>query len=293
MTETVVFHEPGDLIMTSDGLTEAETPAGEWLTLDGVVRLFMDSKKHESPFSAFQDGVTDFLQAPSGRDDISCMVVHVPIERRQQIRFAAPGVVKRSAVEDWRLDVSYSAQELRYIDMVPSILGFISQIKILKPHQGALFLVISELFNNALDHGLLGLDSKTKDFIGGFEIYLNQRTERLERLNDGRIDLSFQIHQNDDQAVLDISIQDSGPGFDYEEKANNANALQGGGQAHGRGIALVRNLCSEVVYSGVGNKVWVRYILGTLDALEDTLEADAQDERNKPPTSVGGDLELF
>jgi anti-sigma regulatory factor (Ser/Thr protein kinase) len=177
--------------------------------------------------------------------------------------------------------------------MVPSILGFISQIKILKPHQGALFLVISELFNNALDHGLLGLDSKTKDFIGGFEIYLNQRTERLERLNDGRIDLSFQIHQNDDQAVLDISIQDSGPGFDYEEKANNANALQGGGQAHGRGIALVRNLCSEVVYSGVGNKVWVRYILGTLDALEDTLEADAQDEGNKPPTSVGGDLELF
>jgi CheY-like chemotaxis protein/anti-sigma regulatory factor (Ser/Thr protein kinase) len=293
MTETVVFHEPGDLIMTSDGLTEAETPAGEWLTLDGVVRLFMDSKKHESPFSAFQDGVTDFLQAPSGRDDISCMVVHVPIERRQQIRFAAPGVVKRSAVEDWRLDVSYSAQELRYIDMVPSILGFISQIKILKPHQGALFLVISELFNNALDHGLLGLDSKTKDFIGGVEIYLNQRTERLERLNDGRIDLSFQIHQNDDQAVLDISIQDSGPGFDYEEKANNANALQGGGQAHGRGIALVRNLCSEVVYSGVGNKVWVRYILGTLDALEDTLEADAQDEGNKPPTSVGGDLELF
>jgi len=267
MTETMVCSEAGDLVLCSDGLVEAETPTGEWLGLEGVVRLLGESARDEDRFDHLKKGLRAHLQAESGRDDISCMLVHVPIERRSQVRFSAPAPVSQASVEDWRLDLSYSAQELRYVDVVPAVLAFVAQVNLVKPHQGALFLVVAELFNNALDHGLLGLDSTTKAQPGGFETYLAQRVERLEALSGGHVSLAFHVHQEEAQAVLDIFVQDSGPGFDYSRfnAEADARALQEGeDRPHGRGIALVRSLCAQVVYSGTGNKVWARYVLGDL-----------------------------
>lgn len=272
VTETVVFQEPGYLVLCSDGLVEAETPSGEWLGLEGVIRLLGGAEQGEDRFNRLRRGVAEHLQADSGRDDISCMVLHVPIERRREIRFAAPAVVSQSSVDEWRLDLSYAAHELRYIDVVPAVLSFITQVSLLKPHQGALFLIISELFNNALDHGLLGLDSGIKNGLGGFEAYLKQRVERLATLRGGHIALAFHIHQQEARAVLDIFVQDSGPGFDFpvlNSEDAKASALQEDEERIcGRGIALVRSLCSQVVYSGTGNKVWARYVLGDLASAE-------------------------
>ncbi|MEW6677374.1 MAG: fused response regulator/phosphatase [Pseudomonadota bacterium] len=276
-TVTVVFQEPGELVLCSDGLVEAENHVGQWLGLEGVTRLLGAAQDGHGRFARLQDGLLSHIQADSGRDDISCMVLNVPIERRQRVRFEAPSTVQQTAVDEWRLDLTYGAGELRYIDVVPTVMGFISQVNILKPHQGALFLIVSELFNNALDHGLLGLDSATKSWIGGFEVYLQQRAERLAALREGYVSMAFHIHQEAGSAVLDMFMQDSGPGFDYSHMGaeSDTEALsEDETRAYGRGIALVRSLCTQVVYSGKGNKVWVRYMLGELE---------------NPPSATGGD----
>lgn len=265
ITETVVFQEPGDLVLSSDGLTEAENNDGAWLGLEGVINLLACAPDTDSRFKCLLHGVDKHLQGKPARDDISCLMVAVPIERRQQFRFVAPKMIHQSQFAEWRLDLSYSAQELRYIDVVPAVLGLATQVQALKEHQGALFLVLSELFNNALDHGLLGLDSITKSWIGGFEIYMQQRAERLSHLIDGRIDLSFQLHQDESRGVLDISVNDSGPGFDFAKRLSDPRALSETNEgAYGRGIALVNSLCEQVVYSGTGNKVWCRYVVSDL-----------------------------
>lgn len=265
VSETVVFQEPGDLILSSDGLTEAENKIGDRLGIDGVIRLLGCSHEIDARFKCLLHGVDEYLQGEPARDDISCLMVAVPIERRREFRFTAPKLINQSQFAEWRLDLSYNAQELRYIDVVPAVLGLATQLQALKEHQGALFLVLSELFNNALDHGLLGLDSITKSWIGGFEIYMQQRAERLARLTDGRIDLSFQLHQDESRAVLDISLNDSGPGFDFNSRLGDQAALSESNEsAFGRGIGLVKSLCDQVVYSGTGNKVWCRYVVSDL-----------------------------
>lgn len=261
LTDTMVFHEPGDLVLCSDGLVEAENLAGKWLGLDGVMDILRAETVSAHRLARLRQGVEHHLGTLRAKDDISCMTVSIPLERRHEVRLSMPTPVHQGAVAEWRLDLSYNAQELRYIDVVPAVLGFIMQINALKPHQGALFLIVSELFNNALDHGLLGLDSVTKSWIGGFEIYLQQRAERLASLELGKVDLSFLLHTVEGRAVLDISLSDSGPGFDHES-LSAARSLDGSDERpHGRGIALVRSLCAELVYSGAGNKVWVRYLL--------------------------------
>jgi CheY-like chemotaxis protein/anti-sigma regulatory factor (Ser/Thr protein kinase) len=265
VSETVVFQEPGDLLLSSDGLTEAENLTGAWLGIDGVIGLLNCAQETDARFRCLLNGVDEHLQGKPARDDISCLMVAVPIDRRREFRFVAPKMINQSQFAEWRLDLSYSAQELRYIDVVPAVLGLVTQVQALKEHQGALFLVLSELFNNALDHGLLGLDSITKSWIGGFEIYMQQRSERLARLTEGRVDLSFLLHQDASRAVLDISVNDSGPGFDFSQRTPDPAALSDANEcAFGRGIALVNSLCEQVVYSGTGNKVWCRYAVSDL-----------------------------
>ena len=265
LSETVVFQEPGDLVLSSDGLTEAENAAGDWLGIDGVIDLLAGANDTETRFKCLLQGVDAHLQGKPARDDISCFIVSVPIERRRQFRFTAPKLINQSQFAEWRLDLTYNAQELRYIDVVPAVLGLVTQVQALKEHQGGLFLVLSELFNNALDHGLLRLDSVTKSWIGGFEIYMQQRIDRLAKLEHGAISLSFLLHQSDSRAVLDITIQDSGPGFDFVKRLTDTSSLsESNERAYGRGIALVHSLCEQVVYSGTGNKVWCRYAVSDL-----------------------------
>ncbi len=261
MTETAVFQEPGDLVLCSDGLVEAEDPEGHWLGLDGTVALLAQASDVQARFRSVLEGVEAHLGGRSGRDDISFMMVTVPIERRQQFRFTAPAPRHQGGVAEWRLNLFYSASELHYLDVVPAVLGLMIQVVSLKPHQGALFLIISELFNNALDHGLLRLDSATKKSVGGFETYMQQRTERLARLEQGHIALSFLIHDDENRAVLDIDVTDSGSGFDYEDLLQEPGTDAEESRPYGRGIALVRSLCADVVFSGVGNRVWARYLL--------------------------------
>jgi CheY-like chemotaxis protein/anti-sigma regulatory factor (Ser/Thr protein kinase) len=260
-TETVVFHEPGQLLLCSDGLVEAEDREGRWLGLAGSLDLLVAEDDPERRFGALRLGLERHLAGRAGRDDISCMLVKVPIERRRVVRFEPPTPTHQGHVAEWQLSLAYSAPELRYIDVVPAVLGFMTQVEALKPHQGTLFLVISELFNNALDHGLLGLDSSTKNLIGGWEIYMQHRSERLAELISGRIALSFLVHEYEGRAVLDIDVSDSGPGFDYEAQMRASDLAANDTQSHGRGLALVRGICSDLVFSGPGNRVWARYPL--------------------------------
>lgn len=288
-TETVVFHEPGDLLLCSDGLTEATSPEGAWFGIEGVLACVTPGKESGERFTGLLAGIEQHLGGKPGHDDISALLVGIPLDRRRQLRFDAPSQAHEGHLTEWRLDLSYGAQELRYIDVVPAVLGFLTQVKSLKPHQGALFLIISELFNNALDHGLLGLDSTIKSRIGGFESYVRQRSEKLARLRQGRIELSFLLHQEASRAVIDLSISDSGPGFDHEQSVKSQLSAAGNDLTYGRGITLVHNLCEQVIYSGAGNKVWVRYVLSDL-----VVTSEDYEEASKPENrSAEGGLELF
>ena len=138
------------------------------------------------------------------------------------------------------------------------LLGFINQMDGIKPHAGNLFLILSELFNNALDHGLLGLDSTIKQGEGGFERWELARAARLKELESGTIELRMKVRLEGARQLLVIVVKDSGPGFDLAK----LDAVYTGTQAHGRGVRLVRQLCQSIEYRGLANDVKVLYDLG-------------------------------
>ena len=164
-------------------------------------------------------------------------------------------VDEAAAGGDWRVAIRLGASELKYLDTVPLVIQLLSKLHSVREHHSALFLILSELFNNALDHGVLGLDSGIKHGLDGFERYLQLRDERMQALDRGEISIEIDSAVVEGRPAVRIHIPDSGAGFDYR-------ALQtaDGGAQHGRGIVLTRSLTSRLDYLGKGNEVIAYYV---------------------------------
>jgi CheY-like chemotaxis protein/anti-sigma regulatory factor (Ser/Thr protein kinase) len=259
-TETTNYPHPGELVLFSDGVIEAENAAGERLNMHGLEAL-LGRAAPGTRLDAIEAGVGRHLNGHDKHDDLSAIVVKVPMERRLSPRVAQEPAPVREPVSEWRMALSWGAEQLRHLDVVPAVLGFMKHIKGLQPHQGQLFLILSELFNNALDHGVLGLDSRAKNEEGGFERYLEERERRLNDLENGRVEMEFHLHDADDRSMLDIRILDSGQGFDYQAYLEGGDDERGLYLSHGRGIRLVMNLSESIAYDQGGCQVQVRYAL--------------------------------
>jgi anti-sigma regulatory factor (Ser/Thr protein kinase) len=118
-------------------------------------------------------------------------------------------------------------------------------------HGSVLNTVLSELYSNALEHGVLGLSSTLKQGPSGFERYLDARERGLAKLRDGWVKISASCRQHDDGGELVVRVEDSGPGFDWQ--ALKPVSAQ---QPNTCGLDLLRGLCAEVGFEGQGNRAF-------------------------------------
>ncbi|MCY1245024.1 hypothetical protein D9M72_581340 [compost metagenome] len=127
----------------------------------------------------------------------------------------------------------------------------------LRAQSGALYSVLAELYSNALEHGVLGLDSSLKRDASGFARYYQERNTRLDELLDGYVRLHLQVTPTDDGGCLTIHIEDSGKGFDVERVM--ARPLEDV-RLSGRGVSLIRQLGRNARWSDNGRSARVEFI---------------------------------
>ncbi|WP_342804652.1 fused response regulator/phosphatase [Alteromonas sp. M12] len=108
--------------------------------------------------------------------------------------------------------------------------------------------VISELFMNSLDHGILKLSSDIKKSTEGFFEYFKLRNQRLAKLTQGEIKIAISFAPNTN--ILTINLSDSGEGFDFQKIQASQDS-----DTYGRGIPLIKTLCQSVQYSDQGRSV--------------------------------------
>lgn len=138
---------------------------------------------------------------------------------------------------------------------VPHTISHLLEFKYLAPHRQSLFTVLKELYSNALEHGVLGLNSAMKASAEGFSQYYTEREARLAQLEEGwiRIDMELLPHNS----KLLIRVHDSGTGFDYRHWKMQTEGKPG---LSGRGIMLLHALCESVHFTDAGNQVEVAYV---------------------------------
>ncbi|MFT4966131.1 MAG: two-component sensor histidine kinase, partial [Colwellia sp.] len=135
-------------------------------------------------------------------------------------------------------------------------------------HWQSLYTILTELFINALDHGVLELNSSLKDSAEGFSQYFNERAKRLDKLvgnvinaPDDFVRISLKNFAFSHGGKMVINIKDSGQGFEVLKVIkDNSIAINDGLKLSGRGIELVNKLCDTLEYQEKGTLVTASYI---------------------------------
>ncbi|HEX8987337.1 MAG TPA: SpoIIE family protein phosphatase [Rhodocyclaceae bacterium] len=247
-TETRAFPADRQLLVYSDGVIETEDPAGRLFGFDRLAAAIADGDPWQR-LDRIVAAVSRHHGSAAMADDVAvALVAH---EGQPGIQPAAAVRPQAGASQrDWRFLLRLGARELREIDAVPLLHGLAAQLDGLGQRSGELFVILSELFNNALDHGLLGLDSRQKLDPEGMERFVREREVRLAALAEGEIELELEQFEHAGAAWLRIVCRDSGPGFDHAAFRDEAAARE---LPFGRGLALLRALSSSFEYNEAGN----------------------------------------
>ena len=255
-TEIVSFEEGDSFLAWSDGIYEALDSKGMMFSeyqLNPLVEGRVDTdnllpwlrRKLET------EGVLD-----SSHDDISCLKIDLSesIGVEQESSVAKPEEL--DSPSDFSFEYTLNAESLKNTDPLPYILQIIMTVSGLKHYSGQVFMMLSELYSNALEHGVLQLNSKLKETNDGFVLYYMERETRLSMLESGFIKIKVSISSNEMGGILMIELEDSGSGFDTSQVKLK---LEDSDELYNRGLPLLGQLCESINFSEKGNLVGVKY----------------------------------
>lgn len=260
--EVLVCAEPGQLALFTDGLCEVQDAAGHYWGSAGIAAALAGpaAGRYEAVLAGFQAQLGERALA----DDTSFMLVDLPAQAAPpsftpaSVAPATPSGAAAAAC-GWRVAFRFSARELRTLDTIPFLSSVVEKMEASTRHRRQVFVILSELFNNAVEHGLLLLDSAMKADADGFARYMRERNARLAALEHGSVEVLLERTALDGAPAMLISLKDSGPGFDHGAIDPAATSLPL--HAYGRGILLVHSLCHSLHYRGNGNEVLCYYQL--------------------------------
>ncbi|MFN3237927.1 MAG: SpoIIE family protein phosphatase [Pseudomonadales bacterium] len=253
-----ILMEPGDRIyLWSDGIHEARSVEDEMYGEERLKTLFVENDDPESLFDEIRADVIKHIRGGERDDDITMLELKMvdQAEIHSENFHVEMGAI--SGPTDWSMSYQLGPNTLRDFNPLPLLLQLLMEVPGLRPHSGTLYTVLAELYSNALEHGVIGLDSQLKSDPSGFAEYYQRREAALQELSDGFVKFTFEHKPTKDGGCLKLHVQDSGKGFDY---CNEVAKTSPEDDLHGRGIALIRDLCERIHYLGAGNEVEAEFV---------------------------------
>lgn len=241
--------------MVTDGVIEALNSSGEMF---GYHRLEKTVSKSRSGIETLVKSVSEFCGGSFFEDDIS--IAQLSVNEVLDTNYI-DSLTNLTRAANWQLQFIFDHHTLKQMQRpIEGVVDMMMQIQPIANHKERISIVLDELFNNALDHGVLQLDSSLKQQEDGFLKFLTKRQQQLEKLASGFIEIVIQhkpLAEYEGEMV--IKIHDSGKGFDY--KTLNQPNEKGSDQTifSGRGLLLARSLCHQLEFQGDGNVVKAVY----------------------------------
>jgi anti-sigma regulatory factor (Ser/Thr protein kinase) len=249
-TQVATFLPDDRLLVHSDGLIELRSPDGEPFGEARHARVVRAETDGARLRDAVRAEVDAFRRGRAPDDDLTLAVVACrPVERIGEPADGAEPDAARAQSLPWSTRLRLEADALAAIDPLPLLLQSVAELHGPVHERTTLFLVLQELYSNAVDHGVLRLDSRQKRDAAGFDAYLKRRAAALRDLRDGFVEIELSQEPLADGGRLRVRVHDSGPGFVLE----SVQLQDSGGevlQLCGRGLALVQSVCEGLTVTG-------------------------------------------
>lgn len=258
--------EEGDhLLMWSDGILEARNNTGEMFGDERIHQLLEQCQDAETLHSDLIQAVQKHIGSTEKDDDISMVDISVPPNEQLDDILPKPGQGQGNGyLVDWALTFKLDASSLRTFNPLAMLITMISEVPGLRQSSSVLYTVLSEFYNNAIEHGVLGLSSEIKSSPSGFAEYYRLRKEGLLNLKEAFVQFEFSHKMLDDGGLLSITVTDSGKGFtphhDVESSLSKENT-----HYFGRGLSLIDSICESVEVLPPGNVICAKYRWGFED----------------------------
>ncbi|QPK65085.1 SpoIIE family protein phosphatase [Methylomonas sp. LL1] len=238
------------LYLLTDGVFDAENGHGECFGSERVIEAI--SGHPGKGLESLQSRLAEYSQGLSQKDDITIVKIICDVENVPWRDNSAQQAKRTVQALHWKNMMEFGIDTLAVVNPIPIMVNALMEIQGLQQHRQAIFLIVSELFANALDHGLLELDSAIKDTPEGFMRFYQLKEERLQSRRQGLIRFLFAHKPTRRGGQLTIKVVDSGCGFDWRQRRQELDCNSG---FCGRGIKLVETLCSRLTFHGSGNRV--------------------------------------
>ena len=248
------FTKQHKIIAVTDGIIEAENSAGNMFGEQKMVDCIHANLNSDDICGALLAEVDLFCGVTEQSDDLSLLEVGFPATNSDDILQPSKGELIESGTSDSELSLKLRGKSLGNFDPIPLFMQAILSCNELTSHRARIFTVLSELYNNALDHGVLGLDSAMKNSSEGFADYYTQRIQELNDLDVGFVKVSVDHHPTANGGRLIFNITDSGEGFDVQKIVKEGEKTYSG-----RGLPLLIKLCDSVDYYDQGTRVKAVY----------------------------------
>ncbi len=249
---------PGTVLVAySDGVIEAQNEASEQFGAPRLLEVIQRDIPAVALVAKIVDGIAEHVLGAPQRDDISLLVVEYAESVQSDIEQGqAANSVVRQAPLDWDYNVTLAAADLKTDDPVAMLVQVLDAAQGLGVLRTQLFMILTELYSNALEHGLLRLDSKLKHDEDGFSDYYFLRKQRLAALEHGEIRVRCTHRVTTEGGELIIGLRHNGVGFDSSVSLQD---LAENREASGRGIRLLRSLCHDLRYEDEGRSAFATY----------------------------------
>ena len=247
--------QPGDRIfLLSDGVLETCDGGGQLFGEERLLRVLDGGHAPQQLFDEIQRALTAF--SGEAHDDVSMIELSMVDDAdlsRPPLAFSDSG---QSSPLDWSARFEFRAEALKRFNPLPFLLQLLMEVRGLRVRGGALYTVMAELYSNALEHGVLGLNSRLKSDAQGFAQYYRERSQRLQGLQDGYVRFDLELLPEAGGGCLRIRVEDSGAGFDV---AHALDQQRDCGSLSGRGLRLIGQLADHCQWSPDGRGAVVEF----------------------------------
>lgn len=246
---------PGDqLFLLTDGVIDTSGPDEQLFGVERLLQVLDANRQPQQLIAEVERALHDFQGC--SRDDVSMVQITSQLAQRPQVPAMLYSDSGQCSPLDWSASFEFRASTLRQFNPLPYLLQLLMEVHGLRPQSAVIHAVLSELYSNALEHGVLGLDSRLKRDIHGFAHYYRLRNERLDALQNGFVRVRLQIEPVLQGGRLLLQVDDSGEGFDVAKVLSRPLDLD---RLSGRGVSLVRQLCPAARWSGDGRSASVEF----------------------------------
>ena len=262
--ELIEIFNNDKIVLSTDGILEAENKHGDMFGTERFLaclnaELVIEQHSIETESKLFDNilsAMNKFVDGYEQTDDVTLAVIDCDIDYINQLS-SEKNESKNFVPSHWSFELCFYYDAIKSIDPVPLINQVLGEIQGQQIKQDKLSTILTELFCNSLDHGLLKLDSKLKSTPEGFMQFYTDKEALLKTLDDGFIKILVKNVPTESGGDLTIIFEDSGDGFDTAKILQRSDPVADDNKLSlaGRGLMLIENYCQSISYNETGNRV--------------------------------------